>query len=111
MLCPQLEDKDVLEDFNSIIRRLGGEDILPKEIVDRKSYINRLSKDNIRPYHQAYYLWDKHNGDMSKIGGFVDAVEAVKLLLKKRPLPDRKELPQRNHQNHPKKRLKWATRT
>ena len=83
MLCPNLDDKAVLADFNDIVERLGGRALEEKDVADRAAYKDALSEPQANAYFRGYYLWDHHQGDYGKIAEFLDAVDKVKGMVAK----------------------------
>jgi hypothetical protein len=77
MKCPNLKDKDVREEFNSIIKRLGGIPLQDKDIEDRQGYRKRMNEKQSDAYYQAYHLWDKHQSG-PKVLKFLDDEQALK---------------------------------
>jgi len=64
--CPNVVNKDVVDDFNSIVEHFGGQKLTEQEfkdpqLRDKRKGINKTAMD------ATYYLWDKYAGDKKLI--------------------------------------------
>ena len=64
--CPTYTNPQVKADFNSIVEDYGGKPLSNMEFRSRKLRGERFGKDKFA-MDVAYYMWDKHQGDMEQI--------------------------------------------
>lgn len=62
MNCPNINIKEVRNEFNSVIEAFGGRPMTIEEFKSRDLRNQRTGRDN-KAMQLAYYVWDKTNGD------------------------------------------------
>lgn len=90
--CPNLRDDKVREDFNAVIRRLGGEAMSADDVSPRQSYLAKLNEAQTAAYYQAHYLWNAHKTP-AEIGEFLDALDQVKAAVSAEPAESHAKAP------------------